>query len=63
MEGKNLIDGLCVFEIPDGKQAIIYLMLKTDKQKAMLIDFMLDNKNATEDQIMAEAEKISNQMA
>ena len=54
-----LIGYLQTYQIAEHVRVIVFLTLKTEDQKLEMCWFLKENPDTTEDQIMAEAEKIS----
>ena len=55
---KLLIYGLAQFEIEDGLQRAIFLLLDTDDMKEEMINWLATHLQATEEEIKAQAGKI-----
>lgn len=58
-EEQTLIDGLQVFEVSRPNQVIVFLILQTDEQKMQMVDYLLEHRDATEQEILTKAQEIS----
>ena len=56
---QDFIDGLKTFPISEVSRVIIYLQLHTDAMKIEMMKYLLQHPNATENQMLAEAERIN----
>lgn len=57
--GRLLIDCLQNFQIQERARVITFLTLKDDVQMLEMCRYLNENRDATEDQILAEAERIN----
>ena len=58
---KLLLNGLDLFGVEKEAMTIILLLLKTDEQAEMMMDFMANNLSAQQGQLLMEAVKIAEQ--
>ena len=56
---KILKAGLTLTPLTKGNQAIIFLMMETEEQIIKMARFIVENKQATEKELMAEAQRIA----
>lgn len=53
-----LIDGLRLFDLTEEEQEGIFLFLETEEQQNKMIDFLLENRNATGQEILRKTKEI-----
>ena len=53
-----LIDGLRFFDLSDEDQEAIFLILRTEEQQVLMMDYLVDNRNASGQDIMKEMLRI-----
>ena len=56
---QGFIDGLKSFPITETSRVIIYLLLHTDAMKIEMMKYLLQHPDITENQMLAEAERIN----
>ena len=54
-----LIDGLQLFPLKEGQRLRIFLMMDTEEQMLKMCQYMAKNLNATADELMSQAVKIT----
>lgn len=57
--GKTLTHCLKAMDVSTGISAAIYLTVGEDSQKMELLDFLADNRDATPEELLDEARRIS----
>ena len=53
-----LIAGLKLFDLSDEDQEAIFLILRTEEQQVLMMDYLVDNRNASGQDIMKEMLRI-----
>lgn len=56
---KLLMEGLGFFDMKKGSKVLALMLMDTEDKRWNLINFLADHKDATEDEIVAEAYRIA----
>ena len=59
MHQKHLILGLRLFDLTEEEQKAILLLLETEKEQVAMIDYLLENQHATQQDILTKLAEIT----